>query len=191
MDGVQRDEEFEVLLAEQFDQCASSQALGVPRSNLPGMALSARNKRKHIKKALTLLPPSDAQPLDYAVGGGGALAPRFLGLMLLGGWVMITIVLSLVLRTFVAVGALPMLAVFFGVNHPRAVLLTDRGAALLKCGFLNGRPTELIGTDVAEAVARPGDHQAGATRIHLGGQHIWLRDKDLARLAAMVTTSPS
>jgi hypothetical protein len=116
------------------------------------------------------------------------VSPKLPGLLLLGGWITITVVLSALLQGFAAVGGLPMLAIFFAVNNPRGVLLTDRGVALLKCGFLNGRPTDLVSVEVPEALTHTTEQQAGATRVHIGGHHIWVRDKDLAMLNAARTS---
>jgi hypothetical protein len=150
------------------------------------MALSARNRRKHLKKAVTLLPPDGAQPLDYALGGAGQLPPRLLSLALLGGWVVLTVLLSVVLQSIVVVGFLPMLVLFFLLNKPRGVLLTDRGVALLKCGILNGRPTDLISVDSVEALQRRAETRGGSTKIDVAGRPVWVRDKDLAAMSQLV-----
>ena len=145
------------------------------------MGLSARNRRKHIDKAMALLPADGARPLDYALGGAGGLPPTALRWALLAGWIGLTLVLSLALRTFAAVGVLPMLAMYFALNRPRGVLLSDRGLASLKCGFFNGRPTELAGLGPLTSLDRRLAGQANSTKLQIGADEVWVADKDLAR----------
>jgi hypothetical protein len=145
------------------------------------VGLSARNKRKHIDKALTFVPQDGARALDYSLGGAGGLPPTLLRWAFAGVWVALTIVLSVLLQTFAAVGVLPMIALFFAVNKPRGVLLTDRGMASLRCGFLNGRPTSLLGLAALTALDQRIERRSGSTKLQIGDDQVWLRDADLGR----------
>jgi hypothetical protein len=144
------------------------------------MALSARSKRKHVTKAMTML-PAGATPLDYAVGGAGGMPPARLRWVMVGGWVIVTVVLSLALKTFVAVGALPMIAVYFAVNKPRGVLLSDHGLASFRCGFVNGRPTQLLGLDGLLSLDKRVGVEGASTKLRVGDDEVWLTNRDLAR----------
>ena len=110
-----------------------------------------------------------------------ALAPSLLRWGLLGGWLVVTLVLSVLLKTFVAVGVLPMIAIYFAVNKPRGVLLSDRGLASLRCGFFNGRPTGLLGLAPLTALDLRIEARSGSTKLQIGDDQTWLADKDLAR----------
>jgi len=144
------------------------------------MALSARSKRKHVTKAMTML-PAGATPLDYAVGGAGGMPPARLRWVMVGGWVIVTVVLSLALKTFVVVGVLPMIAVYFAVNKPRGVLLSDHGLASFRCGFVNGRPTQLLGLDGLLSLDKRVGVEGASTKLRVGDDQVWLTNRDLAR----------
>jgi hypothetical protein len=92
------------------------------------VALRERVKRKHIESAIKVLPADGARPIDYALGGGGSMSPRMLVLALVGGWVVVTVLLSVALHTLVVIGAIPLVIVSFALNQPRGVLLSDRGS---------------------------------------------------------------
>ena len=143
--------------------------------------MSQRTKRKHMEKAAGLVPQDGARALDYALGGAGGLPPSLLRWGLLGGWLVVTLVLSVLLKTFVAVGVLPMIAIYFAVNKPRGVLLSDRGLASLRCGFFNGRPTGLLGLAPLTALDLRIEARSGSTKLQIGDDQVWLADKDLAR----------
>jgi hypothetical protein len=145
------------------------------------MGLSARNRRKHMAKAMALVPQDGARPLDYALGGAGSLPPALLRWTIFGGWIAVTLVLSVLLKTFVAVGFLPMLGLFFLLNKPRGVLLSDRGLASLRCGFLNGRPTDLLGLGPLISLDQRLETKAENTKLQIGDDAVWLTHKDLAR----------
>jgi hypothetical protein len=154
------------------------------------MGLSGRNKRKHITKAMTML-PAGATPLDYALGGGGGMAPARLRWLMLGGWVALTVVLSLALRTFVAAGVLPVLAVWFAVNQPRGVLLSDHGLASFRCGFFNGRPDQLMGIDGLLSLDQRVASDGSSTKLRIGDDEVWLSHKDLARFLDVAPPPPA
>ena len=143
--------------------------------------MSQRTKRKHMEKAAGLVPQDGARALDYALGGAGGLPPSLLRWGLFGGWLVVTLVLSVLLKTFVAVGFLPMIAIYFAVNKPRGVLLSDRGLASLRCGFFNGRPTGLLGLAPLTALDQRIEARSGSTKLQIGDDQTWLADKDLAR----------
>ena len=152
------------------------------------MAMSARNKRKHVEKAMKMLPADGSRPLDYALGGAGSLPPRLLVIAVIGGAFAISAALSFAAGGVVILGALPMLAVYFGVNRPRGVLLTDRGVASFRCGFLNGRPTDLIGVDAATVLDRPTEQRAGSSKVQIGREAVWLTNRDLTRFTTTAQT---
>jgi hypothetical protein len=144
------------------------------------MGLSQRTKRKHVEKAMALL-PAGATPLDYAAGGGGAMSPSRLRAFMIVGWIGLTLLLSMLLKTLVMVGALPMIAIYYAAAKPRGVLLTDHGLASLRRGFFNGRPDQVLGRDGLLCL----DHRVGTdgsnTRLQIGEDQVWLSDRDLAR----------
>ncbi len=145
------------------------------------MGMSQRTKRKHMEKAAGLVPQDGARILDYALGGAGGLPPSLLRWALGAGWLALTLVLSVLLQTFVSVGFLPMIAIYFAVNKPRGVILSDRGLASLRCGFFNGRPTGLLGLAPLTALDQRIDARSGSTKLQIGDDQTWLADKDLAR----------
>ena len=154
------------------------------------MALSARNKRKHITKAMTML-PAGATPRDYALGGGGGVSPARLRWLAVAGWVGLTLVLSLVFQTLVVVGALPVIAAWFAVNKPRGVLLSDHGLASFRCGFFNGRPDQLLGIDGLMALDRRVASEGSTTRLRIGHDEVWLGNKDLGRFLEVAPPPPA
>lgn len=151
------------------------------------MALNARTKRKHIEAAVKFIPVDEAHPLDYAAGGGGAWSPSLLTIALLGGWVVVTILLLMALHSFIIIGILPVAGVFFALNQPRGVLLTDHGVAALHRNFLNSRPDAIVGLDSAATLDRAVRHQVGYTKIHVATSTVWLKDSDLRRLRQCAT----
>jgi hypothetical protein len=155
------------------------------------MNLSARNKRKHAEKAMRLLPAGNDRPIEYAIGGGGSAPPRVIGMWVVGGGVAFCVAVSLLVHGVVIVGALPMLAVYFAINEPRGVLLTERGAALFKSSFLNGQPSSLLALDASTALGRPVSRRAGSTRIQIGNQLVWLRDQDLSTFQSQFAHWPT
>jgi len=90
-------------------------------------------------------------------------------------------VLSLALKTFVVVGVLPMIAVYFAVNKPRGVLLSDHGLASFRCGFVNGRPTQLLGLDGLLSLDKRVGVEGASTKLRVGDDEVWLTNRDLAR----------
>ncbi|MDQ1369295.1 MAG: hypothetical protein QOF20_1648 [Acidimicrobiaceae bacterium] len=146
------------------------------------MALRERVKRKHIESAIKVLPADGARPIDYALGGGGSMSPRMLVLALVGGWVVVTVLLSVALHTLVVIGAIPLVIVSFALNQPRGVLLSDRGVALLRRSFLTSRPEAVVGLDSSASLGRAVKQQAGYTRIQVGPGQVWVKDSDLTRL---------
>jgi len=146
------------------------------------MTLSKRNKLKHIEKAMSLLPQDGARPIDYAVANAGSMPSRQLSWLLLGGWLAVSVVLSAATGAPFIIGGLPLLAVYYAINQPRGLLLTDHGIALLQCGFLNGRPNLLVSLNHASMLTQRGETRAGATHVRLGNDLVWVRDADLHRL---------
>lgn len=125
--------------------------------------------------------PAGALPLDYALGGGGGMAPTRLRWVVFGGWLAVAVSLSLVLDTPIAVGLLPTIAIYFAVNKPRGVLLTDHGLASLQCGFFNGRPTQVLGLDGLASLDQRVAVEGTSTRLQVGPDQVWLHNKDLKR----------
>jgi hypothetical protein len=144
------------------------------------MGISRRTKVKHVQKAMTML-PAGAAPLDYAVGGAGSMPPSHLRWLMLAGWAGLTLVLSLLFKTFVFVGALPLIAIYFAVNQPRGVLLSDKGLASFRCGFVNGRPNQLLGIDGLTSMDRRVATEGSNTRLRIGDDEVWLSNRDLRR----------
>lgn len=153
------------------------------------MGLSQRNRRKHITKAMTML-PAGTNPLDYAVGGGGSAPPRLLGLATIGGAAALSVLASMLLHSVTIIGALPMLAVYFAINKPRGVLLSDRGLALFTCGFLNGRPNQLLGTTDLTPLAGGSSPRAGSLHLSMGEHPVWLPERDVARFRSATRPVP-
>lgn len=150
------------------------------------MNLSRRNKRKHIEKAVTMLPAGAGDPLDYRLGGGGSWPPKLLIWAVVGGLVGLSALLSVALGSVTVVGVIPALVVFFALTNPRGVLVTTAGVASLSCSFLNGRPNRLLAWDTWEALTRVVDERSGHTRIAVGRDPVWLKNGELAELRGAV-----
>lgn len=151
--------------------------------------MSTRNKRKHVTKAMSML-PAGATPIDYAVGGGGSIAPARLRWLMLGGWLAVTVIASLALQTFFAVGALPMIALYFAANRPRGVILSDHGLASFRCAFWNGRPDQLLGIDGLLSLDQRVAADGSSTRLRIGQDEVWLSDRDLERFLDVAPPPP-
>jgi hypothetical protein len=146
--------------------------------------LSDRNKRKHMDKAVELLRGDGSRPIDYVMGGGGALPSNLLlGLVLLGA-IGLSVAIYAATGTVTFIGGLVLVAVYFGLNQPRGVLLTDRGVASFRCGFLNGRPTDFVGGDHVQVLQQATERKAGARRVRIAGDQVWIKDKDADRFLA-------
>ena len=146
------------------------------------MALSARNKKKHMAKAISMLPQDGFRPLDYSLGGGGTYPPAQLRLIILVGWLVVTAVISVLLQTLVIVGFLPMLFLYYALNNPRGVLLADRGLASFKCSFWNGRPTKLEGMGPLTSLDQRAETRGSNTKLQIGTDAVWLSHRDLNRM---------
>ncbi len=146
------------------------------------MALRERTKRKHMEAAAALLPRDGAQPLDYALAAGSRMAPQLLSAAVIGGWLVVTVVLSLLLHTAVIIGAIPVLVVFFALKQPRGVIVTNHGIGLLRTSFWNGRPDATIGLDGAAALNQVLRRQGGYTQVQVANNPVWLKETDRRRL---------
>lgn len=148
------------------------------------MGLSKRNKRKHLEKAMGMVPAGSGEPVDYALGGGGRWPPTQLAWMVIGGLVGLSVLLSLLLGGLTVVGVLPALAVYFALNNPRGVVVTTTGVASMSCSFLNGRPNRLLAWDARAALNTEHGSASGYTRIAIGQDAVWVKTRDLTALRA-------
>jgi len=143
------------------------------------VALRRRQRQRLAKKVQKVLP--DVRILGVGVGTAGP-DPRLLLWAFLGGYLAITLLVSLALRTFVAPGGLLSLAVFFAVSRPRYVVLTDRGVAVLKRGILRGTPKDVTARVDAGILERASAVSHERRQLDLGSERVWIKDSEVRAL---------
>jgi len=143
------------------------------------MALSARSRRSRIQDVGRLL--GDSTPIrGYGQAVEGPSPAQTITVLLLGA-VVFALVVSLAVGGFVAPGFLVLLFVYWAINPPRAVALTDDSVVLLKRSRLTAKPTAVIGRfplDVLTSVGPNGSYW----RFLMGSDNVWVSKKEYAGL---------
>lgn len=146
------------------------------------MALSDRNRRKHMAAAQKLLPNGTA--LGYAIGRSGA-NPVVVVAAMVGTSLAISVVLLVATGSIVIFGLLPMLIVQHYISPPRGIVVADAGVALTKRSLMNGKPHDVVAT-MAHGYVHPSEVSLGRVKIMVGTEPVWMsRGEEAVLRAAM------
>ena len=147
------------------------------------MAMSDRNRRKHVKAAQKLIP--DAHVTGYAIGRSGA-QPTIVVAAMLGTVVLVSGMLIVLTGSFVLPGVLPMLIIQHYISPPRAVVIADQGVALAARSVWTGRPSKILSL-MSHGYVQPVETSLGRVKVGVGNDHVWLPAKEEAIVRAAVT----
>lgn len=155
---------------------------------------SARARRRALASARPQLHPT-SEPLEYALGVGGPPPGRTL-LLVLGGAVGVTALLSTLAGTLVGPGFIVVALTFWGLNPPRGVVVTSNSVTVMKRSMLHGRPTTALGVAALTTALEPPGARSGRWASHaFGDEVVWLTKKEAERTVAAVrslaTTQPA
>jgi hypothetical protein len=146
-----------------------------------------RQRRKHLTKAQKLIPEAKVQDYVFAVTGP---YPVTANLWLLVGAVGITVLLSAATGQFVAPGGLLILGVKYLLNEPRGIVLADHGVAVVKRGFVTGKPGSVLVRVAASVLEAPIVETHGKhTKIRIADQELWLKSGEHNRLRTAASAS--
>ncbi len=116
------------------------------------MSLSERSRRNGAAAAQRLLPDGTIVH-EYVVGR--AHARMATGAIVAGAVFGIAFVVALAFGTILIPGALVLIYVLHAVRPPRAVVVADRGLAVLDRSFLTARPTKVLAFLPADVARQP------------------------------------
>ena len=154
------------------------------------VATSERTRRRGTAAALKLLEPGTTVQA-YAVGVTGPY-PMYTVLGMLGIAVGIYTFMAVVFGLVLGPGGVLLAAVGYGINGPRAVVLADKGVALLRRSVWTSKPDQVLALlppgVVTHAVA---EKRGTRVRIQLGPEHVWLHEREHRQLLAAAAGIPT
>jgi hypothetical protein len=141
------------------------------------MGLIERYRIKYIESAQQVI-GGEAKVLDIALVAAGP-NPYMITIVVAG------IALAMLAMTGTLVGG-PLIALIgLLFTKPRFLVLADRGLVLFRRALISSNMGPLVGiTDTATLVTGAGPAQLTLVPLQLGFERVWIRAKDLQRLAS-------
>ena len=127
--------------------------------------------------------------LGYAYGETGPNPTVTIFGLIAGALVIFGITFAL-FRTGIIVGFLVIYAIRYYVNPPRGIAIADRGVALLKRGFWNAQPNQLVAKLPHDITNNVVQQTGGRVLLDLGVEKVWVTKKEYAQLQSAATPPP-
>ena len=150
------------------------------------MWFTKRARAKSVAKAQALLGEGNIH--GYAFGETGP-NPTYTMWALVGGAVLIFAMTFAIFRVGIIVGGLIVFAIRYYVNPPCSIAVADRGVALLKRGFWNMHPTELVAKLPHDITNNVVQDSGSRVQIDLGVERVWVTKKEFAHLQPVAGAS--
>jgi hypothetical protein len=154
------------------------------------VAITDRTRRKGTASAQKLLEPGTTIQA-YSVGVTGPY-PLYTVVGVLGGAVVVYTAFAVLVGLVVGPGGILLAVIGYRINGQRAVVVADKGVALLRRSLWTSRPDRVIALlppgVVSHAVA---EKRGSRVRIQLGPEHVWLHEKEHRRLLAAAAGIPA
>jgi hypothetical protein len=154
------------------------------------VAISDRTRRKGTAAAQKLLEPG-TEIRAYSVGVTGPY-PLYTVLGVLGLAVAIYASLALLFGMVLGPGGVLLAVIGYSINGPRAVVVADKGVALLRRSLWTSKPDRVLALlppgVVSHAVA---EKRGPRVRIELGPEHVWMHEREHRRLLAAAAGIPT
>lgn len=146
------------------------------------MALSKRNRDKQLKKAQQALP--SARVTELVIGRSGA-NPVLVGWIIGGLFIALGVALYLATGAFVMPGALVFLLIQAYASPARAIVVADRGVALVKRSALSGNITTVLAMAPFEGV-RPVSIHGSRVEVAFLHERVWLTKSEDHKLRTAI-----
>src|SRR3954447_3639444 len=151
---------------------------------------SNRTRRKGTAAAVKLLEPGTTIQA-YAVGVTGPY-PLYTALGVIGLAVAIYVTVLLLFGLLIGPGAIVLAAIGYRVNGPRAIVIADKGVALLRRNLWTSKPDQVLALLPPGVVTHDVAERRGTrVRIQLGPEHIWLHEREHRVLLAAAAGIPT
>lgn len=140
-----------------------------------------RTRNKRLRASQTLL-GSTTRAMAYGIGLMGP-DPRQTTIYIVGGAIVLVILFAVVAGPVVIPGVLALALIFYAIDQPAAVVVTNTGVAILTRSVFTGRPKKLLSvvplSDVADSRVQP-----SGSFVELPSERIWLRKREFEFLAS-------
>jgi hypothetical protein len=152
--------------------------------------MSDRMRRKGTAAAQKLLEPG-TEIRAYGAGVTGPY-PLYTMFAVLGIAVVIYAALALLFGMILGPGGVVLIAIGYSINGPRAVVIADKGVALLRRSVWTSKPDRVLALLPPGVVSHAVDEKRGPrVKIQLGPEHVWMHEREHRRLLAAAAGIPT